>query len=161
MKKILFFILLIFLIGACGNQNKRKKNSSDQIYIAKSDFFGIHNKIKIRELDSLINSMSIKRLNEYKTKDSVKNIAYKILIKELQREKIDTSGLLIKGVRILNDSLVQFKICHLDDIVYNQIVFEMDIIPPNMGNISGHEGWYTININKKTLKIRYEVRIYN
>ena len=156
MKKTLF-IVLIFLVISCGQNIGEKQNDSNLIYTARIDFGEVNNRIRIVVLDSLINSLLGQRLNEYKTNDSVKNIAYIILKEELLNEKTDTSGFLIMDSKTLNDSVVVFTVNHIDYYVYKYNWDNMgnEAPPPITGNISGYEGWYKINMNRKTLRISY------
>lgn len=146
--KSLLIIILTFLIVGCGNQNRK----AEKFYTANSNFGGLPQKIEVSKLDSIINSDSIYRLNEYKTSDSLRRFAYQILKRDILKEKIDTSGLLIKWAKNLNDSVVEFRVCHLDDVIY-EYYCKIGYPIPITGNISGYDGWYRINMDNGTMRI--------
>jgi hypothetical protein len=152
-----FFIIVIFVICSCGQTIDKQQNDSDEVYKAKIDFGEVDNKIRVVELDSLINSIPVQRLNDYKTVDSVENIAFLILKKEINRQEKSTSGLLITKSEMLNDSVLVFTISHIDYFTYMYNRSKMDPEPPPItGNISGLEGWYYVDIKSETLNIQYE-----
>jgi hypothetical protein len=155
MNKI-FFIILVFIICSCGQNSSKTHNDFNEVYIAKVDFGEVSNKIRLSTLDSLINSLSAYRLNDYKTIGSVENTAFMILKERLAKKEINVNGFLITESKILNDSILVFTVSHIDYYTYKYNRTKMNPEqPPITGNISGYEGLYYVDIKSKTLNIIY------
>lgn len=165
-----FLPIIIFILYSCNNQQNKKINSENneqKTYCSKKDFGGIKNSIPIKILDSIINALPYWRLNQYKTTDFGESLAVEFLKKELEKRGNKIEEFIILNINKNKDCLYEFHINHIDSYVYwynlektNSELAKKTISPgiieeilPITGNISGNEGWYIINMEKKTLEI--------
>lgn len=162
-------ILLITVVAffSCNSQ-KTRKGASD-FYIAKKDFGRVSNRIEKTKLDSIINQLPYWKLSDFKTTDLHESLAAEILITDFRAKDLSTNEFLIFGIFKTNDSTLMFHLDHFDSFVYKYNLEKLNTelsekptddgyteeIPPITGNISGYEGWYTVNLESKRIDINY------
>lgn len=162
-------MFLIFIFGCKQNiKNNNLENETD-IYTAKSDFWGISNTIPTSILDSLILTLPYSRLDKFKTTDAEECHAVDFLKKELALKGHAPDEFIVYEIKRDKNFIFSFFLNHIDYYVYkynlNKTNSELsnkpssdgsfEEIPPITGNISGFEGWYSVDIEKKSFKISY------
>lgn len=145
--KYLSILLLCFF--ACNLHSSTK----DKTYVAKGNFGQIE--ISYTKLDSIISSLPFWKLNEYKTTDCKKSIAVQILKKEMLHRNQEIEKYLIIEIIENKDQSITFILNHINQYVYLYNLEHNKDSVPLTGNVTGVEGWYTVNLNTNQLKISY------
>lgn len=161
---IIGFTFLLISFSGC---NLRKEND---YYIAKKVFIdNISNRISKSKLDSIINSLPYWRLDRFKTTNFHESLAVDLLKDNLKSKGLNTNEFIIYEIKIENDGIVTFHLNHIDYFVYryNFEKFSAELakktdkngyakeVLPMTGNVSGHEGWYSVDFNNKEIEISY------
>jgi len=162
-------ILLITVISIFSCNSQKTSNVESDFYIAKRKFGRVSNQIEKVKLDSLIASLPYSRLGDYNSNDSIINVALKILKDDLQSKGLNFNNFIIYEIDKDSDSILVFHLNHCDYLVYkynwaklNSALAKVptaegiyETVPPITGNVSGHEGWYKVNIELKKIEISY------
>jgi len=162
-------ILLITVIAFFSCSPQKTRNDVSDFYIAKSDFGRVSNRIEKTKLDSLIALLPYSKLSNFSSNDSIINMASKILKDNLQSKELNLNEFIVNDIRIDFDSVLVFYLNHCDYLVYNYNLEKLnselsketisegsfEAVPPITGNVSGHEGWYKVNIESKKIEISY------
>jgi|GEM_PF-4397266 len=167
MNKIVTILILTICIGCSQKDRNKNSNQTKEIYTSNRTFGQIKNQILKTELDSIIKALPYGLLEEYKTTNLKEIDAVKVLKEELRTRGLRPNEFLIYEIKKHNDSVIAFHLDHIDGYVYYHNLKKLNLelsknptsdgmieeIPPITGNISGHDGWYIININSKNLEI--------
>ena len=168
LNRIIGLFSLVLLVS-CSNDKHKITDSNLEYYNAIGSFGEINNKILKSKLDSILNSIPYWRLSEYKTIDFGESLAVEFLKKELIAKGLQPKKFVILGITKGQDFSFTFYLNHIDYYVYyhnwEQANIDLSKIPlpdggvkeiaPITGNLTGHEGWYNVNMNTKTLEISY------
>ena len=162
-------ILLITVISIFSCNSQKTGNDESKFYIAKRNFGRLSNQIEKAKLDSLIAALPYSKLGVYSSNDSIINVASKILKDDLKSKGLNFNKFIIYEIDKDSDSILVFHLNHYDYFVYeyNWEKLNSDLakvptaegfyetVPPITGNVSGHEGWYKVNIESKKVEISY------
>lgn len=170
MKNTAYIIILLISVLSHSSCNRQKTSKIEsEYYTTKRDFGRISNKIEKAKLDSLIVSLPYSRLGDYSSNDSIIIKASKVLKDDLHSKGLNLNKFIIYEIDKDSDSILVFHLNHCDYLVYKynweklnsdlakKITTEgvSETVPPITGNVSGHEGWYKVNIESKTIEISY------
>lgn len=151
MKKLLPLLLLSF--SSCNFNTAKDNNQEDNIYAAKGNFGTIE--IPHAKLDSILSSLPFGRLSAYKTIDSNKSVAVQLLRQELIKRNQEVEKYLILKIIENKDQTITFYLSHINQQIYSyHLEHEQDAIPIT-GNITGVEGWYTVDMKTDKISISY------
>jgi len=162
-------LLLITVIAFFSCNPQKTKNGTSDFYIAKRDLGSVSNQIEKTKLDSIINQLPYWRLSDFKTADLHESLATKILITDFREKGLNTNEFIILGIFKTSDSTLMFHLDHFDSFIYKYNLDKLneelskkptddgyiEEMPPVTGNISGYEGWYTVNLESKKIDINY------
>ena len=167
-KTILKILLIAVVTFFSCSQQKTKKGTSD-FYIAKRDFGSVSNRIEKTKLDSIINQLPYWKLGAFKTADLHESLAREILITDFRKKDLNANEFIILGIFKTSDSTLIFHLDHFDSFIYKYNLDKLneelskkptadgyiEEMPPVTGNISGYEGWYTVNLESENIDINY------
>lgn len=162
-------ILLIAVVAFSSCNPQKTRNDGSDFYIAKRDFGRVSNRIEKTKLDSIINQLPYWKLSEFKTADLHESLATEILINDFREKTLNTNEFVIFGIFKTSDSTIMFHLDHFDSFIYKYNLDKLNTelskkpldggyveeMPPATGNISGYEGWYTVNLEGKNIDINY------
>ncbi|MFC0879000.1 hypothetical protein ACE01N_20565 [Saccharicrinis sp. FJH2] len=162
-------LILMFLLSYCQTRKNNFTDLDSNVYIAHGNFGGINSQISNNILDSLINVLPYWRLDNYKTTNFIESLAVDLLRNKLELKELKTSEFLIFEITIENDSIFVFHLDHIDSYVYKYNLDKanselskkplpdgtIEVIPPITGNVSGHEGWYRVDLDRNELEVDY------
>ena len=88
---------------------------------------------------------------------------------DLRSKGLNPNEFIIYEIESVNDSILGFHLNHIDSYVYNynrdKLISYLsrkhtgegfiEEVPPITGNISGHEGWYIVNLEKENIQISH------
>lgn len=162
-------ILLITVVAFFSCSPQKTRNGENDFYIAKRDFGSVSNRIEKTKLDSIINQLPYWKLGDFKTADFHESLATEILITDFRKKNLNTNEFIILGILKTSDSTLMFHLDHFDSFIYKYNLDKLneelskkppddgyiEEIPPATGNISGYEGWYTVNLESKNIDINY------
>ncbi len=151
MKKILPFIILN--LASCVLNKEKQSCENESNYVAKGNFGAIE--ISHFKLDSIISSLPFWKVSEYKTIEPSESIAVQILRRELLKNNQEPKKFLILEIIENSDQNITFYLSHIDQYVYLYNLKQDSDAIPLMGNATGFEGWYTIDMEKEEISISY------
>ena len=169
MNKTFILIGLLILTNCSSINDKADIKESANYYTANRDFENVPNQISIKDLELIIKELPYKFLDEYCPETNQDSIAFELLKDTLVSSGLNIQDLYIEEVNNINDTAILFYLNHVDYLVYkfNWELTNKEIenqktkdkygrsIPPIVGNVSGYEGWYVVNIVKKEVNIGY------
>jgi hypothetical protein len=126
--------------------------ADNNIYTAKHNFGQVENQILKCKLDSILNAIPYWRLDNYKTINHLEGYAVEFLKKDLKDRGYQVDEFVIYEVKI--DSNFSYHMNHIDYYVYEYNREKKDL-PPITGNVTGQEGLYIVDLEKRTVKIIY------
>jgi len=169
MKKYLFVLFLTFIFGCVQHTKKGMPIPETKIYTAKQSFkdFGVDNKISKEILDSIIFSLPHWRLDKFKTTDFHELLSVELLKDELSLKGFKSDAFVLHLIKTDENGFLSFYLEHTDRFIYSynldKLLFELEnnpeveeisITPFADRHLIRFDGWYTVNMETRTLEFQ-------
>jgi len=171
MKKYLFVLFLTCIFGCLQYTKKDKPIPEKKTHTARQSFWdlGVDNKIPKAILDSIIFSLPHWRLDKFKTTDFHELLSVELLKDKLSLKGFKSDEFVLHLIKIDENGFLSFYLEHTDSYIYyynldklflelenDSAINEISITPITGNRITPYDGWYTVNMEKRTLEFKYK-----